>query len=171
MPGEYSMMMACEAQGGGEPPAIISRLVIFLEEGKLEAALATFLEENTEHGARREEETGEYSLECQDLYRKYVSLIEDGMKGFLEREDVTDQELKTICEQALRDDRTNATSRFLDAWISSWEFEAFIDLLEEFRLEQLQDWDGEAKGEAKEEEAGEGKQGSDDEAEAKWQHK
>ena len=31
------------------------------------------------------------------------------------------RELKALCEQAMKDDRGTATSRFLEAWIASWE--------------------------------------------------
>jgi hypothetical protein len=166
---DYSLMMACEAQGGPTPPpAIITRLVAYLEQGSMEEELNAFLEEHTDHAGRREAETGEYSLESQDLYRRFVSMVEDSMKDFLELEDLTDKDLKTVCEQALQDDCTNATSKFLEAWISSWEFESFMELLEDFRLEKLQDWsdEEEAKGGAKDSESKDG-----DEGESKWGHK
>ena len=66
---------------------------------------------------------------------------------------MSEQELKALCEQAMKDDRGTATSKFLEAWIVSWEFESFMELLEGFRLELLQDW-GDEEAEAK---GGEGK--------------
>ena len=111
--------------------------------------------------ARRDEESGEYTLQCQDLYQDFTRLIESNIKGFLEQENMSEQELKALCEQAMKDDRGTATSKFLEAWIASWEFESFMELLEGFRLELLQDWGdeaGEAKGgEEKAEEGGEAK--------------
>ena len=70
---------------------------------------------------------GEFTLEANDIWNKYLSIIEDHMKILQEEEEMSDKEFKKAVQ------KVGEKNPFLvRLMLASWEFVQFIDICRDF---------------------------------------
>jgi len=107
----------------------LQRLLEFLGEENFEESLTNFLKN---YAGRLEfaEEGEEQSLKTFDVYRKWQRMMEIKLEKFAEREGLTNEEMQKKCAEIM--EKNPASASFMNALLSSFELEQFIDLAKDY---------------------------------------
>jgi len=120
-----------DVDDGGKISAVelLEKLEYFFSDPEFTDALRSFFEENQEK-FQFVDVGMEQPISNYDLYLKYTKRIEDLLEDFLAKNQVTHEDIINICmEEKLEG---NASSYCLDYIIASTEYEAFIQMMNDF---------------------------------------
>ncbi|KAK3284674.1 hypothetical protein CYMTET_7694 [Cymbomonas tetramitiformis] len=107
----------------------LQRLLEFLGEENFEESLTNFLKN---YAGRLEfgEEGEEQSLKTFDVYRKWQRMMEIKLEKFAEREGLSNEQMQKKCAEIM--EKNPSAASFMNALLSSFELEQFIDLAKDY---------------------------------------
>mmetsp|Transcript_20827 Transcript_20827/g.34851 ORF Transcript_20827/g.34851 Transcript_20827/m.34851 type:complete len:159 (-) Transcript_20827:465-941(-) len=122
--------------------SFLIKLVTFMSEDDFENSLNAFLRDN----ASKVEVTGpdeEQKLGTYEIYQNYLKLVETKFEGFSAAAGLTPDQFQSEFVKLKQSDENGG--KFLDALIASWDFEKFLQLVQDFLQEEMEEDQPEAQ--------------------------
>eukprot|EP00899_Mesostigma_viride_P014928 jgi/Mesvir1/23436/Mv22293-RA.1 len=122
---------------GSMENVLLEKLRSYLAENEFEESLNSFLAKHVPKMTFTSVDE-EQDLEAHNIYNLFLELFKNHLEKFMAKEGISANELKVICEKVKQ---TEKNSRFLDAMIASWDYNAFMDLAMGFQMQRKGDDD------------------------------